>query len=82
MIEGLVIYFKVIGWHALIQKMYKYKRMTRDEEDDDVLDLKNDEHSVEFRVLGWKDFHNTSIEISLSNTIYLHFICNLNFSNS
>ena len=45
-----------------------------DEKDDDVWGLKDDEHSLEFGVLGWKDFYNTLIEISLLIILHLHFI--------
>ena len=38
----------MIGGTALIYKKYKYKRMTRDEEDDDVWNLKDDECSLKF----------------------------------
>ena len=66
----------MIGKQALIHRTYKYKRMTRDEKDDDIWDLKDDEYSLEFtfwfRVLRWKDFHKVLIKISLYIILYLY----------
>ena len=33
---------------ALIHKKYRYKRMMRDKEDDDIWSLEDDEYSLEF----------------------------------
>ena len=47
--------------------------MIKDKEDDDVWNLKDDEHSLKFGVLEWKNSHSTLIEISLPITLYLYF---------
>ena len=68
---------------ALIYRKYKHERVTRDKEEDDIWSLKDDESSLEFTfdgVLRWKDFHKTSIEISLPIILHLYFRHNLNFS--
>ena len=55
--------------------MYRYERITWNEEDDNIWGLKNDKRSLPLiRVLGWKDSHSTSIEISLPIILHLYFM--------